>query len=76
MYVIQHHKREAKTAFTSKYVGVSHHPTVLKPWRAAISVWGKKRIIGYYATEREAAEAYDGIARRNGKPVNVIERED
>ena len=73
MEIIQHRKREAKRKFTSKYVGVSFHPTVLKPWRAAISVWGKKRIIGYYTTEREAAEEYNRIAAIHHRPLNVIE---
>lgn len=75
MEIIRRQKAQPKSVFTSRYVGISHHPTVRKPWRAAISVWGKKRIIGYYRTEREAAEAYNEIARIHDRPLNVIEGE-
>ncbi len=50
-------RKEPKTQFTSRYVGVIWHSTK-KQWRAAISILGNKRVLGYFATERQAAEAY------------------
>jgi RNA polymerase sigma factor (sigma-70 family) len=39
-------------------------------WRAMIFVDGKLRQVGYFATDEEAALAYDREARRLGRPVN------
>jgi len=36
----------------------------VRPWKAEISLFGKNRYIGYYATEEEAGRAYDQTARR------------
>lgn len=35
-----------------------------RPWRATISVEGKKRSLGYHTTEEAAGRAYDEAARR------------
>lgn len=52
-----------RNAKTSKYKGV-HFSKVYKnkPWIAQIQVDGKKQGLGYYVTEREAAEAYNRAA--------------
>jgi len=55
-----------KRNVTSKYKGVTffrwerHH---LKPWHARIYVRGKNMSLGYFATEIEAAKAYDLAAK-------------
>jgi len=43
----------------SHYKGMYCDPRRPKPWRARIFVDGKKVHVGYYATEREAALAYN-----------------
>jgi hypothetical protein len=65
-------RKDPKTVFTSKYVGVMWHSTK-KQWRAAISVCGIKTILGYFDSERLAVEAYNEVAIRYGKPYNFIE---
>lgn len=47
---------------SSKYKGVSY-VTSLKRWRASIKVDGRSIAIGVYASETEAAEAYNKAAR-------------
>lgn len=65
-------RKEPKTVFTSKYVGVCWNAR-RKQWRAAICVCGIKTILGYYDDERLAAEKYNEVAIRYGKPYSVIE---
>jgi hypothetical protein len=74
MQVIDFRKREAKRVFTSKYVGVSFHPTnaVGRQWRAAISIDGRKNILGYFTEELKAARTYNAVAERLGRPINVL----
>lgn len=67
-------KKEPKTTFTSRFVGVCWNERK-KQWRSAISILGNKRILGYFDSERTAAEAYNEVAIRYGKPYNVIEEE-
>lgn len=65
-------KRRTKT--TSKYRGVSRDTN---KWRASIQVDGKSYYIGRYATEKQAALAYDKAAREKfGKFAyqNIIEK--
>jgi hypothetical protein len=52
--------RKSKHSMSSKYKGVHHRTDVIaKPWRAYINIEGKRTALGYYATEEEAAIAYD-----------------
>lgn len=47
---------------SSKYVGV-RRVKKKKPWSVAIRIKGKKRYIGSFANEIEAAKKYDQLAR-------------
>ena len=53
----------------SKYVGVTWHKQN-KKWKAEIRIDGKKKSLGYYHDEKEAARIYDEQAALLGKPVN------
>lgn len=44
--------------------GVSYMPGREKPYRTSIGTWPDSRVIGFYATEEEAAEAYKAAARQ------------
>jgi hypothetical protein len=67
-------RKEPKTKFTSRYVGVMWHSTK-KQWRSAINILGNKRILGYFDSEIEAARAYNVMAQKYGKPYNVLPEE-
>ena len=63
-------QRKCRKEATSKYKGVSKLKRgITKPWRAVIShPTGRSIHIGYYATEDEAAKAYDAkAAELNGQ---------
>jgi hypothetical protein len=55
----------------SKYKGVTYQDarkynpraTGKKPWRAYIKIDGKRKCLGYYATEEQAAQVYDMAAK-------------
>ena len=53
----------------SKYVGVSWHMKN-KKWQAKVTINGKRKYLGYYHDEKEAARIYDEQAALLGKPVN------
>ena len=53
----------------SKYVGVTWDKQN-KKWKAQIRIDGKKKGLGYYHDEKEAARMYDEQAALLGKPVN------
>lgn len=66
-----HNSRKPLTGKTSQYKGVNYESNLLaKPWRATIQHAGKKKTIGRYATEQEAALAYDEAAYRRD-PVHA-----
>jgi hypothetical protein len=54
--------RRKRPVATSRYLGVSWHPARRK-WAARIGIDGKVRTLGYFASEEEAAHAYDAAAR-------------
>jgi hypothetical protein len=57
---------------TSRYLGVCWHNT-LKKWRASISVNDRKKILGYFDDELEAARVYNDAARKLGRDtLNVL----
>ena len=68
---IQLHFGEKEYCSTSKYRGVSRlkrvHTTL---WQSQIKVNGKMHYLGHYATEEEAARAFDDQAARFGRELN------
>lgn len=59
----------------SRYVGVSHSKTKKLPWRAEIRIKGKHHFLGHFATEIEAAHAFNEAAvkyRGERARLNVI----
>ena len=56
--------KTAKKNSTSNHKGVSWHPPLSK-WRASICVNKKRMHIGYYATELQAAVAYNTAAEKH-----------
>ena len=48
---------------SSKYKGVTWHKRDCK-WQASIKVYGKKRFLGYFDSEEDAAEAYRTEAKK------------
>ena len=56
----------------SQFKGVWPNAKAGKPWAAGISLAGKRIHLGHYATEMEAAQAYDAAARReSGQFANL-----
>ena len=53
----------------SKYVGVSWKKRD-KKWEVAIRIDGKRKGLGFYHDEKEAARIYDDMAAVFGRPVN------
>jgi hypothetical protein len=53
--------RKNRTDVTSVYKGVSYYKPTGK-WKAAINITGKDKYLGYFTSEREAAEAYNAAA--------------
>jgi hypothetical protein len=54
--------RGSERGSTSKYKGVYWHKGMEK-WVATIKAGGRRRHLGYFADEGEAARAYDAAAR-------------
>lgn len=57
------HNGSSHTGASSRYKGVSWYAPQSN-WRARICLYGKIRFIGYFASETEAARAYDKEATR------------
>jgi hypothetical protein len=58
----------------SKFVGVNWHKRS-KKWKAEIRIDGKKKFLGYFNDEKEAACKYDEQAALLNKPVNFPQHE-
>lgn len=57
-------KAKTSSKCSSKYKGVSYQKMpyqnpLKKPWRASLMYNGRRQSLGFYATEEEAAQAYD-----------------
>jgi hypothetical protein len=65
-------RKEPRSDYTSKYVGVNFDKRT-KKWKATISIDDRKKILGLFDDEQDAARCYDAIAAKLGRPVNVIE---
>ena len=65
-------KRKASSSFSSsKYRGVSRNKhNKSKPWQVQIWIDSKYKYLGIYATEEEAARAYDAEGARLGRKLN------
>ena len=59
-----------KTAGWSAYRGVRKSKSVLNPWRAIITINGKRKQIGSFHTAIDAARAYDTEATKHGRLLN------
>ena len=63
-----------KRRASSKYAGVHRSKNnELDPWRAQISIDGKIQSLGNYATEKEAARAFDAEGARLKQELNLLE---
>ena len=58
--------QKIRTNGTSAYKGVCYYKPTGK-WKAAIRISGKERYLGYFTSEREAAEAYNAAALEHFK---------
>ena len=60
-----------RKGFSSKYRGVYRHKGKgSRPWEVQIAIDGKRQYLGYYATEEEAARAFDAKAAKHGRELN------
>ena len=67
--------RKIQTNTSSVYKGVSYYKPTGK-WKAAIKISGKDKYLGYFTSEREAAEAYNTSALEHYKKLakpNIFE---
>lgn len=62
-------RKKGKGQYTSQYKGVSINKSMkTRPWMARLKVNGKPIYLGYYASEEEAALAYnEGTIKYHGK---------
>ena len=65
-------KQESPCLKSSKYVGVDWNGT---QWRAEINVFGKKKKLGLFDDEKEAARVFDEQAALLGRPMNFPQQE-
>ena len=63
----RHNSRKTERPTTSTFKGVNfcRDKPRHRPWRAKIKIGGKSKFLGYYATETQAALAYDTAAKEH-----------
>jgi len=72
MYIHHAKKAEPKQNPTSQFLGVCWHKTC-KKWLATISIYDRKKILGYFDDELEAARCYNEAAKKLGRDtLNVL----
>jgi hypothetical protein len=69
MEIIKHGKEQR--VYTSQYVGVNWDKKYVK-WKASIRVNGRKKTLGRFDDETEAARCYNEAAKKDGRPLNVL----
>jgi hypothetical protein len=62
-------QKQAVKRGSSKYRGVYWHAGH-KKWYASIGVDGKRKHLGFFSSEEDAALAFDNAAASLGRPVN------
>jgi len=62
--------RVAEEARRGQYVGIIRDGPPATPWRARICIKSKRIPLGCFASEEEAARAFDARARPLGRPLN------
>ena len=65
----QDHHQISSPRHSSKYVGI-YWSKGMQRWAATIKIDGKKKTMGYYHDEKEAARIYDEQAALLARPVN------
>jgi len=69
----QRNRRKQLSETSSLYKGVGKHThNKLKPWEARIYSSGKRKYLGYYQTEMEAAQAYNKAATELFGPMACL----
>jgi hypothetical protein len=67
------HRRKQRTPSSSRFIGVCWHRTN-KKWIANVQVNGKRRHLGYFTSEEDAAAARDAVIEKMHGEFAVLNR--